>query len=91
MSYFKLIPELKKDLNLNRCEWMLFCLILSYPKVMMTNERMAYCIGYGVTKTKKALHTLVERGLVNITGGYNDTIKEVVMRDAYDCYLGKGS
>lgn len=92
MSYFKLIPELREELKLDRCEWMLLCLIISYPKVTLSNKRIGEILGYGETNIKLSLQNLVRRGLVKLVavgGGANAKI--AVDKDQYDFYLGKSN
>lgn len=89
MSYFKVIPEIREELKLDRCEWLLLCLIISYPKVVMSNKKMANVIGYGETQVKTALQSLVRKGLVILQaagGGVNTKI--AANRGRYDYYLG---
>lgn len=89
MSYFKVIPELKEELNLDRCEWLLLCLIISYPKVTMSNQKMANVLSYGRSQICEALKKLVDRGLVNlIPAGGGNNIKVAANREQYDYYLG---
>lgn len=90
MSYFKLYPEIRIDLNLERHEWMTFCLILSYGKVMMSTAKMADVLGMSHSMVKRALKSLLDRQLISITNVSTPsgrcTIKEVVNREMYDYY-----
>ena len=90
MSYFKLYPEIRKDFNLERHEWMTFCLILSYGKVMMSTGKMADLLGISHSMVKRALKSLVDKQLIIITGTSTSsgrgTIKEVANRELYEYY-----
>lgn len=92
MSYFKVIPELRDDLNLTKCEWLVFCLLLSYPQVTMSTKKIGDIVGYSKTNVKDALRRLQALNLINIESNKDNSsykIKEVINPRQYDYYLGK--